>query len=411
MLRKILAITLLLVFIAICLAGNHDPWDGSGWDITSPDIDQPLGNAYKEIYDLRTGVAVRIDKEHVDLASSDAGGNHVMGSARAWFQDTAPSATLDSTAFAAGDLGAIWFDSNATPDNKAYVLTATTPTWTALSASLSGETWTWTGNHTWDDGTTDSPTLTLTDQTNEDCAIVKLDNGDTTITIPADTDLEIVTGNLAVGNGSPGTAAMDGEDMYVEGAFEVDGVATLDGNVTIGGTLTVTGESTFNNHINLGAGDDLIGSATSDIAINTDKFTVAGATGNTVIAGTLTVAGGIMSAYTNEDSDTNTLLLTDPGGTAHAYLAATDGFVVAYDSELDSGETIVGWIDTDSNPTSGGFVVASMESGSTDATHTITFPVAKGEYFEVTSDSTNPSATGVMFWKSLTTLGKPVDQD
>jgi len=43
--------------------------------------------------------------------------------------------------------------------------------------------------------------------------------------------------------------------------------------------------------VTLLAGKDLIGSATSDIAINTDKFTVAGATGNTVIAGTLGVTG------------------------------------------------------------------------------------------------------------------------
>lgn len=40
-------------------------------------------------------------------------------------------------------------------------------------------------------------------------------------------------------------------------------------------------------HINLTAGMDLLGSSTSDITINTNKFTVAGATGNTVIAGTL----------------------------------------------------------------------------------------------------------------------------
>ena len=43
--------------------------------------------------------------------------------------------------------------------------------------------------------------------------------------------------------------------------------------------------------VNLQAGMDLIGSATSDITINTNKFTVAGATGNTVIAGTLAVTG------------------------------------------------------------------------------------------------------------------------
>ncbi len=45
--------------------------------------------------------------------------------------------------------------------------------------------------------------------------------------------------------------------------------------------------------VTLGAGKDLIGSATSDITINTNKFNVAGATGNTNVGGTLDVVGNI----------------------------------------------------------------------------------------------------------------------
>jgi len=80
---------------------------------------------------------------------------------------------------------------------------------------------------------------------------------------------------------------------------------TFSGNMTLGDaagdTITVTGTATFaenitaNGGLTLGAGDDLIGSATSDITMNTDKFTVAGATGNTVIAGSCTVAGLIIA--------------------------------------------------------------------------------------------------------------------
>jgi len=62
-------------------------------------------------------------------------------------------------------------------------------------------------------------------------------------------------------------------------------------NFTVAGTSTFTGAVTANGGITLGAGDDLIGSSTSDITFNTNKFTVAGATGNTVIAGTLGVTG------------------------------------------------------------------------------------------------------------------------
>jgi hypothetical protein len=87
---------------------------------------------------------------------------------------------------------------------------------------------------------------------------------------------------------------------------------TFSGNMTLGDAsgdaITVTGTATFaenitaNGGLTLGAGDDLIGSATSDITMNTNKFTVAGASGNTVVAGTLAVTGaqtntaGIQSA-------------------------------------------------------------------------------------------------------------------
>ncbi len=68
---------------------------------------------------------------------------------------------------------------------------------------------------------------------------------------------------------------------------------TSGGDLFSSAGLTVTSASTFNGSITLGAGDDLIGSSTSDITFNTDKFTVAGATGNTVVAGTLDVTGNI----------------------------------------------------------------------------------------------------------------------
>ncbi len=70
-------------------------------------------------------------------------------------------------------------------------------------------------------------------------------------------------------------------------------VAGATGNTAVGGTLVVTGLITANNGLTLGAGEDLIGSATSDITINTTAFTVAGATGNTAVGGTLDVTGNM----------------------------------------------------------------------------------------------------------------------
>ena len=91
------------------------------------------------------------------------------------------------------------------------------------------------------------------------------------------------------------------------------------GNITIPGTLGVTGlitasagMTTAGGSVTLGAGDDLIGSSTSDITINTDKFTVAGATGNIVVAGTSNLKGvtTLASGSTIDDDGGGDLTIT-----------------------------------------------------------------------------------------------------
>jgi len=212
MAKKTLLILAFLFCGLICIwGGTHDPWDGTVWDVTSPDIDQPHGNAYKELYDLRKGVALRMNKEHETLATSSAGGVHKQGSARAFFQDAAPTTQVNGDAFDSGDLGSLWFDSNASPDNQFNVLTATTPTWTPIST-------------------------------------------------------EVIAVLLAA-------------NRQFAGTLTVDGATTLTG--AVGSAASIT----------LGAGADLIGSSTSDITIGANKFTVAGATGNTLVAGTFTSTG------------------------------------------------------------------------------------------------------------------------
>ena len=73
-------------------------------------------------------------------------------------------------------------------------------------------------------------------------------------------------------------------------------VAASTGNTVVGGTLGVTGNTTLTG--------TLTGGSASDIAINTNKFTVAASSGNTVVAGTLgvtgllTATGGITSGGT-----------------------------------------------------------------------------------------------------------------
>ncbi len=82
--------------------------DGTGWTITDPLDSEPRKDGAKEIRDLRTGVGIRIDKEHVALASSSAGGEHKEGSAVIYAEDavTFPTNKPDgSTALAAADEG------------------------------------------------------------------------------------------------------------------------------------------------------------------------------------------------------------------------------------------------------------------------------------------------------------------
>jgi len=105
---------------------------------------------------------------------------------------------------------------------------------------------TMTGNILMDDGTGDSPTITFQDATNETAVFNKIDSGFLTITTPAADGVAILTGNLKVGGGSPGQA-QDGQDSYVTGMLEVDGMIYADGGVTgnVTGTASVaaTGDS------------------------------------------------------------------------------------------------------------------------------------------------------------------------
>ncbi len=81
-------------------------------------------------------------------------------------------------------------------------------------------------------------------------------SGDITLTTGAATGLaNILTGNLKVGNGTP-TITQDGEDTYLEGVLEVDGISTFGGNVGIGITtpltaLDVTGSASLSANISL----------------------------------------------------------------------------------------------------------------------------------------------------------------
>ena len=70
---------------------------------------------------------------------------------------------------------------------------------------------------------------------------------DITLTTALNTGLvNVLTGNLKVGNASPDKTTLNGESAYIEGTLEVDGATYFDGNSTMSGTLRLVGNTTVN---------------------------------------------------------------------------------------------------------------------------------------------------------------------
>ena len=213
---------------------------------------------------------------------------------------------------------------------------------------------------------------------------------------------------------------------------------TKDGDLFSSAGLVVTGTSTFNSSITLGDGDDLIGSATSDITMNTDKFTVAGDTGNTVVAGTLDVTGVLTTTAASVLGDGSTLaaatevgdgdrVISDKayvdnhtGGAAateqdsesndmiegHSYQAQTSGYVTAYEP-AGTAAAIAGWISPNADPTTGVGVRVSLADGVAGSVIPLMFFVPNQFFFEIQT-----SATPDIFWTPLVVGGgAPIDQD
>lgn len=99
----------------------------------------------------------------------------------------------------------------------------------SASGTFSAAGTTFTGNVALDDGVTDSPSLAFTDAQNDSVTLLKVNGAFVSATADSATGgINILTGNLKVGNGTPDTS-LDGEDAYIEGTLEVDGILNLDG--------------------------------------------------------------------------------------------------------------------------------------------------------------------------------------
>ena len=86
----------------------------------------------------------------------------------------------------------------------------------------------------------------------------------------------------------------------IGGTLGVTGVGTFSSNVTVAGTLAVTGLTTVGGTLGVTGITTLAAllNANGGIAVDTNKFTVADATGNIVSAGTMTIAGATVLSST-----------------------------------------------------------------------------------------------------------------
>lgn len=146
--------------------------------------------------------------------------------------------TLTAASVASGDYIPV-YDASA---GKVTKVDATS----AFGGAGSFSSLTASGTVTLDDGSGASPSLILQDGTDETATFSKVDAGYLTLTTDASDGLNILTGSLKVGNGTPGET-INGEDLYVEGISEFDGTANFDGAVDFDGNLDFgTGTWTVN---------------------------------------------------------------------------------------------------------------------------------------------------------------------
>jgi hypothetical protein len=155
----------------------------------------------------------------------------------------------------------------------------------------------------------------------------------------------------------------DGTDFKVGAAFTV---AQASGNTSIGGTLTGTGAASLSSTL----------AVAGDLSVNTDKFTVAATSGNTAVAGTLNVAGEATLASAKVSDLTAT----------HIVLAGNDGALEQSDDLTFNGtDFMIG----------GDKFVVTKSNGNTDIAGTLGVDgaVSLASTLAVTGEATLASAT------------------
>lgn len=88
--------------------------DGVGWDVTIPTDSGEVSDTGLEMREIKLAMAIRQNKEHVDIGVASAGGEHEKGSAKTYYQDSYPTLRPDGvTTLNSNDSGRLLVRSGA----------------------------------------------------------------------------------------------------------------------------------------------------------------------------------------------------------------------------------------------------------------------------------------------------------
>jgi|GEM_PF-5230840 len=209
--------------------------------------------------------------------------------------------------------------------------------------------------------------LTVT-SASADLALSTTTSGNITATTVAAALFNVLTGNLQVGNGAPGVT-LNGEDAYIEGTLEVDGLQQFDGASTHNSTAAFNGVATFNTDV------DFVFAGTENLALTNTS----GSNAVDLFALTLTnndggsaTQRGIVLTNADSTSTSESLVLIDNADTTASSL--TDGIIIT-SSGVNNGITeaidvsaanIATAMNVGANPITGaGYTVQATASGLT----------------------------------------------
>ena len=137
-------------------------------------------------------------------------------------------------------------------------------------------------------------------------------------------------------NGNKFTVSTDGAVVSVGGITDTTTASAFAENTTIG-NLTLANNSITSGGGSISFGDENL-STSGDLAINTDKFTVAGDTGNTLVAGTLEVTLGATFTAGLSANDQNITNVADIA--LDSISADGDAIAIILDDQIDSALVI-----------------------------------------------------------------------